>query len=145
MKKTAFLTVAVILVISLLVSGCDTKGNATEDELYSTPQEKTIEGYPVYYVVWADLFADYLKIETTEREYVTVVNIGQNLTVTVNDKYGGTALIVKHWQFKHGEYADLAELSVRTKEHKSIWEEAIRKKVAEYNKTLSPQDVLPEP
>lgn len=140
MKKAALLIFGIVLVMSLLASGC---GSPNPEEFTEPPSEKTAEGYYVYYVVRAALYENYLAIKTTEKYYVTVVDIEKNLTVVVNEKYGGTVLIARHWTDNVINHVDSAELIVRTQEQKEIWESEIQKQIERYQKKQPPRDVLP--
>lgn len=103
------------------------------------------EGYYVYYPQSVKLRRDELSIITPKGQYVSVVDIGKNLTVTVDPEYEGTVLVVKHWTDKVRSHADLAEIVVQTEERKNTWEERIKQALEKYHRELEkPQDVLPE-
>lgn len=113
-------------------------------DYHPLPQQKTTEGYYVYYLSSARISRNQLIARDIKGHYIEVVDIEKNLKVTVDPKYEGTALVIKHWVDRILDNADSAELMVRTKEHKAIWEEAIQEALERYQEELKPQDVLPE-
>jgi flagellar basal body-associated protein FliL len=133
------IVVLIVVIISLIV--------AHYEDRYVTSPQKVLEpeGYYVYYPQSAKLKRDELSIITPKGQYVSVVDIGKNLTVTIDPEYEGTVLVVKHWADKVRSHADLAEIVVQTEECKNTWEERIKQVLEKYHKQLEkPRDVLPE-